>query len=56
VREARATASRLHGGAELHVPTPYFTASLCAATGDLEPALDSLERAYRAWVTNAASS
>jgi DNA-binding SARP family transcriptional activator/Tfp pilus assembly protein PilF len=47
VREARAIASRLHGGAELHVPTPYFTASLYAATGDLELAQDSLERAYR---------
>jgi tetratricopeptide (TPR) repeat protein len=47
VREARAVAERLHGGEEVHVPTPYFTASLYAVTGDVDPALDSLERAYR---------
>jgi tetratricopeptide (TPR) repeat protein len=45
--EARAIADRLHGGLETHVPTPYFTASLYGALGETQPALDSLDRAYR---------
>jgi tetratricopeptide (TPR) repeat protein len=47
VREARAIAERLHRSAEVHVPTPYFAASLYTATGDVALALDTLERAYR---------
>jgi DNA-binding SARP family transcriptional activator/Tfp pilus assembly protein PilF len=47
VSEARAIAARLYDEGEAHVPTPYFTASLYAALGELQPALDWLERSYR---------
>jgi DNA-binding SARP family transcriptional activator/Tfp pilus assembly protein PilF len=47
VGEARAIAARLYDEGEAHVPTPYFTASLYAALGELQPALDWLERSYR---------
>jgi tetratricopeptide (TPR) repeat protein len=46
--EAEALLTRLHDPADDVGPTPYFTATVYAALGDMPRALEWLERAYRA--------